>query len=145
MKARCPSGKHLFRAGLFCTQLCKCQVGSSSGTGIRTPNHGEPENSRIPPWLLKQVLELTGSRGELSSNSYSVYSRAGVVVNAGTQFFIWTWKPKEPLAILFLFIHRYAKKRVGESSLGWRGVSIGRGSVVSGSGSPLFKVRLHTC
>ena len=66
----------------------KCQMGSSfpplPSPGTRTPFHGEPGDTRIPSQLLKPVLGLKGSRGELSSNSCLVYHRIGIVLNIGT-------------------------------------------------------------
>lgn len=87
----------------------KCQMGSSSpplpSPGTRTPYHGEPGDTRIPSQLLKPVLGLTGRRGELSSNSCLVY-RIGIVVNVGTQFYIWKTKlkPKEPFVHMYTYI-----------------------------------------
>ena len=89
----------------------KCQMGSSSpplpSPGTRTPYHGEPGDTIIPSQLLKPVLGLTGRRGALSSNSCLVY-RIGIVVNVGTQFYIWKTKlkPKEPFVHMYTYIRQ---------------------------------------
>lgn len=90
----------------------KCQMRSSfpplPSPGTRTPFHGEPGDTRIPSQLLKPVLGLKGSRGELSSNSCLVFHRIGIVFNIGTQFYIWKTKlkPKEP----FVHMHTYIRQ-----------------------------------